>query len=99
MSIIILEDCKGFDWNVANQHKNKEKHEVSSAECEEVFFNKPLLLQEDLKHSQIEQQFYVLGKTDKDRKLFIAFTIRKQRIRIISARDMSKKERKLYEQD
>ncbi|SRR5579883_1227061 len=98
MDEIIFKENLGFDWDWANQDKNTNKHSVSPWECEQVFFNEPLLLNEDTKHSQNERRFYVLGKTDSDRKLFIAFTIRKQLIRVISARDMSRKERKFYEQ-
>ena len=65
---------------------------------EEVFFNLPLLLQSDDAHSQKEPRYYVLGHTIAGRRLFIAFTIREDKIRVISARDMSKKERKIYEQ-
>jgi uncharacterized DUF497 family protein len=66
--------------------------------CEEVFFNLPLLLQSDDAHSQKGPRYYVLGHTIAGRRLFIAFTVREEKIRVISARDMSKKERKIYEQ-
>jgi uncharacterized protein len=66
--------------------------------CEEVFFNLPLLLQSDDAHSQKEPRYYVLGHTIAGRRLFISFTVREEKIRVISARDMSKKERKIYEQ-
>ncbi len=97
MDDIILTECIGFDWDTGNQDKNSEKHSVTKWECEQVFFNKPLLLSEDKKHSYNEKRMFVLGKTDKSRKLFIAFTIRNQLIRVISARDMSKKEKNVYE--
>lgn len=80
-----------------NADKNWISHQVSCSECEEVFFNDPLLLYEDMMHSQSECRYYVLGKTNANRKLFIVFTMRKELIRIISARDMNKKERKIYE--
>jgi len=98
MNEMIFKECIGFDWDQANQSKNKQKHNVSPWECEQVFFNEPLLVYEDKGHSQMEKRLYVLGKTDANRKLFIAFTIRKQLIRVISARDMSKKERVIYEE-
>lgn len=98
MEEIIFKDCAGFEWDVSNETKNWEKHAVTKWECEQVFFNKPLLLYEDNKHSQQESRMYVLGQTDERRKLFIVFTIRHKRIRIISARSMSKKERIFYEQ-
>ncbi len=87
---------EGFDWNEANLTKDWEKHRVTPWECEQVFFNLPLVVAEDEAHSKIEIRYYVLGRTDADRKLFLVFTIRKRRIRIISARDMSAKERRTY---
>lgn len=94
--MIDLSDINGFDWDQGNQFKNWVKHQVSVSECEEVFFNLPLLLSDDPKHSQDESRYYVLGHTNKDRRLFISFTIRDTKIRVISARDMSRKERKIY---
>ncbi|WP_208609765.1 BrnT family toxin [Desulfofustis glycolicus] len=72
------------------------RHKVSSAECEQVFFNRPLAIQDDPKKSEAEKRFYTLGRTDSKRNLFIAFTVRGKAIRIISARDMSRKERDVY---
>jgi hypothetical protein len=95
---IILTNFIGFEWDHGNQVKNWEKHDVTTQECEQVFFNKPLLIYDDSKHSKDEKRSYVLGRTDKDRFLFIVFTERKQLIRVISARDMSKKEHTIYEQ-
>ncbi|MFN7096019.1 MAG: BrnT family toxin [Gammaproteobacteria bacterium] len=92
-----LNECEGFDWDQGNINKNKEKHQVEYWECEQVFFNQPLLLMKDTDHSHHESRFYVLGKSDNERRLFIAFTVRKKLIRIISARDMSRKEREVYE--
>ena len=92
-----LQECTGFNWDEYNIQKSWEKHKVSPVESEQVFFNQPLIVAEDIKHSQKEERFYVLGGTDKDRRLFIAFTIRKKQIRIISSRDMNKKEREIYE--
>jgi uncharacterized DUF497 family protein len=97
MENLLLFECTGFDWDTGNQEKNWGKHGVSTWECEQVFFNEPLLLLEDIKHSQTEKRIYALGKTDIERKLFILFTIQNKLIRIISARDMNKKERSIYE--
>ncbi len=91
-----LLNCSGFDWDRNNIEKIWAKHNVSPFECEQVFFNKPLVAQDDIKHSQKEVRYYVLGQTDKKRLLFVVFTIRNKLIRVISARDMSKKERKAY---
>lgn len=88
--------CTGFEWDQNNIKKIWAKHNVSPFECEQVFFNEPLMAQEDVKHSQKEARYYVLGKTDKTRLLFVVFTVRKNLIRVISARDMSKKERQVY---
>ena len=88
----------GFDWDDGNARKN-DKHGVSMAEAEQVFFNAPLLLLEDSAHSQKEQRVHALGKTDDGRALHITFTLRQsgQSIREISARDMHRKERTIYD--
>lgn len=88
--MIDLSHVTGFDWDENNREKNWIKHQVSASECEEVFFNLPLLLAPDTAHSQQEPRCYVLGHTSADRRLFMAFTIRDDKIRVISARDMSK---------
>lgn len=95
----ILENCEGFNWDEANYNKNWLKHKVSKIECEQVFFNDPLIISDDVKHSESERRWFLLGRTDKDRKLFIVFTVRKNLIRVISARSMNKKERELYDEE
>ena len=92
----ILEQCSGFQWDKGNSGKNWLRHRVNDSECEQVFFNKPLLFADDKKHSKSEKRWYVLGRTDVNRQLFIVFTRRGNEIRVISARDMNKKERKTY---
>ncbi len=92
----LFNKCKGFDWDEGNSMKNWIRHQVLMGECEQVFFNEPIIVFEDIKHSQVESRWYLLGKTDSERFLFIVFTIREKLIRIISARDMNKKERKIY---
>jgi len=87
-----------FEWDEGNKEKNWKKHKVDFRECEEIFSNKELKIFYDIKHSQKENRFVALGITDKKRRLIITFTIRNKKIRVISARDMSRKERKLYEQ-
>lgn len=96
--MIDLSKITGFDWDDGNARKSSEKHAVSMAEAEQIFFNDPLLLLEDAKHSQSESRIHALGKTDEERLLHITFTLRGEKIRVISARDMHKKERKIYEQ-
>jgi uncharacterized protein len=97
--MIDLAKITGFDWDDGNARKN-EKHGVSSAECEQVFFNTPLLLLEDVKHSEKESRFHALGKSDQERLLHLAFTLREAgaKIREISARDMHRKERVIHGQ-
>ena len=94
-----LESLEGFDWDEGNLKKNWEKHRVAFLECEQVFFNRPLVIAEDTPHSRDEPRHYVLGATDSGRLLFIVFTVRENRIRVISARDMSKKERSQYHEE
>jgi len=88
----------GFDWDAGNSSKN-DTHKVSLAESEQVFFNEPLLVLTDDRHSQNEARYHALGKTNDNRLLHITFTLRKHnsKIRVISARDMHKKERAIYE--
>jgi uncharacterized DUF497 family protein len=88
--------CAAFDWDEGNLEKNWIKHRVSPFECEQIFFNQPLVVAGDEKHSQKEARYYALGRTDADRYLFVVFTLRGNLIRIISARDMNKKEKKIY---
>jgi len=95
--LILMPEFDGFDWDDANVEKNWQAHRVSPSEAEQVFFNKPLLVDDAPEHSRAEKRYYVLGRTDQERMLFVAFTMRKNRIRVISARDMSRKERKVYE--
>ena len=90
----------GFDWDAGNERKSVEKHAVSRFEAEQVFFNQPLLVLANQRHSQNETRFHALGKSDKARLLHITFTLRAEDtlIRVISARDMHRKERTVYEQ-
>jgi len=86
----------GFDWDDANRDKNWHRHSVAWWECEEVFFNQPLYVYPDERHSLTEERLYALGRTNRSRLLFIVFTRRKSKIRIVSARDMHKNERRIY---
>lgn len=86
-----------FDWDVGNLTKSADKHGVNKKSTEEVFFNKPLKIFKDAKHSATESRYLALGVTNRGRKLSIIFTIRKNKLRVISARDQSKKERIVYE--
>jgi len=92
----LLWGCTGFEWDTHNAEKNWRKHRVSPEECEEVFFNRPLVVAEDTGRSGQEPRYYCLGQTGYGRFLFMVFTVRGDLIRIISARDMSRKERNVY---
>lgn len=85
-----------FEWDEYNIEKNWRRHKVRFAECEEVFFDGSLKILPDEGHSQAEKRYLALGQTKGGRLLFVAFTERKGRIRVISARDMSRKERRAY---
>jgi uncharacterized protein len=91
--------CTGFEWDEGNAEKNWEKHKVSRSECEQIFFNQPLVVAADEKHSQAEARYYALGQSDKGRRLFVVFTMRGHLIRVISARTMNRSERRLYDQE
>ena len=86
-----------FDWDKGNLEHIK-KHNVKEKECEEVFFNKPIIINEDETHSRTEDRFRVYGLTDKERLLFIIFTIRNNKIRVISVRNQNKRERKEFQE-
>jgi len=89
-------ECAGFDWDEGNAAKNWDEHGVADFECEDIFFNQPLIVQYDPEHSEQERRFHALGQTDKGRYLLVAFTIRRKLIRVISAREMTRRERRFY---
>ena len=89
-------ELEGFDWDGGNSAKNWHKHRVTIRECEEVFVNMPFFIFDDVSHSTSESRHYVLGFANGGRLLAISFTVRILRIRVISARPMSKNDRKLY---
>jgi len=96
-------DCDritGFEWDAGNARKSVAKHDVSQAEAEPIFFNEPLFIVSDVKHSDAERRIHGLGQTDNGRLLHVTFTLRQDetKIRVISARDMSRRERSYYDQ-
>lgn len=93
----IIKNISEFDWDQGNINKNLITHNVTSQECEEVFFDPSKKILKDILHSGSENRYIILGKNKSGKLLFIVFTLRKNKIRIISARDLNKKERKLYE--
>lgn len=94
---IDVSKIKGFDWDEGNVNKSFNKHGIHFKEAEETFFNEPLIVEKDFHHSIKERRYHALGRTDNGKLLFISFAIRDNRIRVISARNQSKKERKAYE--
>lgn len=104
--MVNFEHVAGFEWDHGNARKSVEKHDVSQAEAEQIFANDPLIVTDDfahhdLAHNKSEPRYHALGRTDASRLLHVTFPLRSNgtRIRVISARDMSRKERQRYEQD
>lgn len=86
-----------FEWDKHNSEHIRIKHKIEPGECEQLFFNIPLTIKPDTAHSQTEERHFALGKTNEGRMLVVVFTIRNRKIRIITARDANKKEKKNYE--
>ena len=99
--MLVFLRIEGFDWDEGNSRKSAEKHDVSQAEAEQIFFNDPLLIVEDISHSIREIRWHALGHTDVGRLLHVSFTLRGdgRLIRVISARSMHRKERLRYEKE
>ena len=94
----ILKGIQGFEWDEGNSGKNEKKHGITDREAEEIFFNQPLIIGRSLR-GEPEARFAALGKTYGSRLLTVVFTLRGKRIRVISARPMSKRERETYEKE
>lgn len=93
-----LSQCTGFEWDAGNAPKVETRHRVTTGECEQVFFHEPLLIAPDASHSLTEERWAAWGRTAEGRPLAVVFTLRRDRIRPISARDMNRKERQRYAQ-
>ena len=91
-----LAECVGFEWDDSNIHKNWASHRVLPEEAEDIFFNEPLVVRSDARRSANEKRYYALGRTNRGRRLFAAFTIRATMIRVISVRDMNRNESEIY---
>lgn len=91
-----LDAGTGFAWDEGNAHKNWERHRVTPEEAEDVFFNEPLVVRSDVRHSKREKRYYALGQTSAGRRLFVAFTIRRSLFRVIAVRDMNRREMDAY---
>jgi hypothetical protein len=96
MSLEIASGFSGFEWDRGNIDKNKKSHNVENYECEQVFFSSPLIVVHDEKHSVGEIRYAAFGQTIQGRLLTVVFTKRNDKIRVISARDMNRKEREFY---
>lgn len=92
----LFADLAGFQWDEGNSEKNWRGHGVTKGECEQVFLNRPVLVVGDLRHSTEEARYFAFGRTDGSRLLAIVFTLRASVIRVISARPMNRRERRLY---
>jgi uncharacterized DUF497 family protein len=92
----LIEAVEGFEWDAGNSEKNWKRHQVTQAECEQVFANLPLLLSVTTKAGETESRYFALGRTDAARELALVFTVRGDKVRVISARPMSRRERKEY---
>ena len=95
---MLLENCEGFDWDDGNTDKNWYLHGVTDVECEEIFYNVPIIINFDERMSSNEDRYIALGRTNADRRLFLAFAYRHDLIRVISARDMTRSDERKYEE-
>jgi len=95
--MIVIKEPIAFEWDEGNHDKNQIKHQVTLVEAEEVFLDQHKKISKDLLHSKTEDRYLIIGHTKNSRKLFMVFTLRKQKVRIISARDLNKREYKLLE--
>jgi uncharacterized DUF497 family protein len=93
----IFSECSGFQWDEGNSQKNWVRHGVNQTDCEQALLNQPLVIAKDIGHSSQEARYYALGQTDQGRRLFVVFTVRDSSIRVISARDMSRRERRVFQ--
>ncbi len=91
-----LRRCTGFDWDEGNRDKNWLRHRVSNGEAEQVFLMQPLVVADDDGHFAEEERYFALGRTEKKRLLLVVFILRGDLVRVISARDMTKREREVY---
>jgi uncharacterized DUF497 family protein len=91
-------DVEGFEWDEGNDSKNWRRHGVSQIEAEQILLNRPVVVLGDVAHSAREARYFAFGRTDQGRRLTVVFTLRGRRLRVISARPMSRRERRGYAQ-
>ena len=96
--MIVLSSPLEFEWDEGNLDKNWLRHGVSNTEVEEIFGDDKKILGPDIKHSTTEARHYLLGRTRENRSLYVIITLRKGRVRVISARGVNKKQRRFYEE-
>jgi|SRR3989344_7499991 len=94
--MVVFKEAVEFDWDEGNVSKSLLKHNVTRQECEDVFTYQKRRIYEDIEHSQSEERWIILGRTGRGRHLFVVYTQRRDRIRVISARDINKKELKVH---
>lgn len=99
MYMVDLSKLTGFEWDEGNLDKSYKKHGIRPREGEEVFLDKDVQIEKDIKHQEKEERYIAIGKTHEEKILFVVFTMRNNRIRIISGRTSNKKERRLYEEE
>ncbi len=99
MDIVDLPEPLEFEWDEANKNKIWLKHKLSAEECEEAFSTEQIFRQADELHSDKENRYILIGNTKKSKKIFIIYTLRKNKVRVISARNMHKKEQNFYEKE
>lgn len=91
-----LANAVGFEWATGNAPKVVGRHKVEPGECEQAFFHEPFVVSYDAAHSGAEPRWRALGRTVAGRLLFVVFTMRGTSIRVLAARDMNRKERRVY---
>ena len=94
----LLKEPLHFQWDAGNKEKNLKKHGVTNEECEEAFFDPHKRILPVAQSAVGELRYLVVGRTRHGRLLFVVFTLRQHAIRVISARDLNKKECRLYEE-
>lgn len=99
MHMLDLRKILGFEWDVGNIEKSYEKHGITPKEAEKVFLDENLQVERDVQHQEIEERFVAIGKIQENKTLFVVFTLRKDRVRVISARIADKKERSIYDKE
>ncbi|MBI3540937.1 MAG: BrnT family toxin [Deltaproteobacteria bacterium] len=94
--MVDLKAVESFEWDRGNTDKSFKKHGITPREAEEVFLDEQLHVVDDVKHAEKEARFIAVGKTVEEKILFVVFTLRGDKVRIISARKANKKERDVY---